>query len=346
MSAEAILSANLLLDFSENFSANESESMMSEKDIQEKTADETTDYLVLVYYKYVKISDPVALAKEHLAFCKSLGARGRIIISQEGVNGTLSAPREAAEAYMLAMQGHPLFCDMSFKSDSVEGHVFRKLFVRAKAELVTFRVDRELDPNERTGQKLKPIEFYELAKRDDVLIVDARSDYEYDLGHFRGAIRPSVRTFRDFPNWIRDTLSEHKEKKIITYCTGGIRCEKFTAYLLAEGFQDVGQLEGGILTYGKDPEVQGKLFDGKCYVFDERIGVPINQVEEAVVSRCVHCGVPCDHYINCAYDDCHVQHFSCEVCGVRMEGACSEACKNLERALQLLKRTAPAEMMV
>ena len=319
---------------------------MSEREIEEKSADETNDYLVLVYYKYIRIAEPEALAKEHLAFCRSLGARGRIIISQEGINGTLSAPREAAEEYMRAMQAHPIFHDISFKIDSVEGHVFRKLFVRAKAELVTFRVDRDLDPNERTGQKLNPKEFYELATRKDVLIVDARSDYEYDLGHFRGAIRPSVRTFRDFPNWIRDKLSPHKEKKIITYCTGGIRCEKFTAYLLAEGFQDVGQLEGGILTYAKDPEVRGKLFDGKCYVFDERIGIPINQVEEAVVSRCVHCGEPCDRYINCSYDDCHVQHFSCEDCEAKMEGACSVACMELERELQLQMRLSSTESII
>jgi UPF0176 protein len=286
-------------------------------------------FLVLLYYKYVTIEEPAAFAAEHLAFCRSLGARGRIIIAAEGINGTLSAPREKAEAYMHAMKADPRFADIVYKIDEVDSHVFRKLFVRAKDELVTFRVDHELDPNRITGKKLKPKEFFETATADDVIIIDARSDYEYDLGHFRGAIRPDVRTFREFPDWVRENLSGLKEKKILTYCTGGIRCEKFTGFLLLEGFQDVAQLEGGIIGYGKDPEVRGRLFDGKCYVFDERIGVPVNQWEETIVSVCRHCGESCDRYINCAVLSCHEQYFACPECQEKQEGLCSERCREL-----------------
>ncbi|KAA2302120.1 hypothetical protein FY526_21480, partial [Clostridioides difficile] len=116
-------------------------------------------------------------------------------------------------------------------------------------------------------------EFHEHLQRDDVIVIDGRNDYEYEIGHFRGAIRPDVESFREFPEWIRENLGDMKDKTIITYCTGGIRCEKLTGFMINEGFQDVAQLDGGIVTYGKDPEVQGHLFDGKCYVFDERISV-------------------------------------------------------------------------
>ena len=290
---------------------------------------EVDGFLVLLFYQYVKIESPEEFASEHFAYCRGLGARGRIIIAAEGINGTLSAPIEQAEEYMRMMHLDPRFTGMVFKIDRVQDHVFRKLFVRAKAELVTFRFDQSIDPNELTGQKLSPKEFFEAAQDEDVVILDVRSDYEFDLGHFRGAVRPNVRTFREFPDWVRGSLSEFKDKRILTYCTGGIRCEKFTGFLLHEGFTDVAQLDGGVLTYAKDPEVQGRLFDGKCYVFDERISVPVNSVEREVVSRCVHCGTPSDRYINCSLDDCHVQHFSCEECSVLMNGACSVRCMDI-----------------
>ena len=118
---------------------------------------------------------------------------------------------------------------------------------------------------------------------EDTILLDARNDYEFDLGHFRGAINPDIENFRDLPEWVRENKDLLKDKKIITYCTGGIRCEKFSGWLLKEGFEDVSQLGGGIVTYGQDPEVQGELWDGQLYVFDERIGVPVNQKEHVVV---------------------------------------------------------------
>src|SRR5205085_11423227 len=114
------------------------------------------------------------------------------------------------------------------------------------------------------------------------ILIDARTDYEYDLGHFRGAIRPPVRSFREFPKWVRENLTDLKDKRVLTYCTGGIRCETFTAFLMKEGFSDVSQLHGGIVSYAKDPSTRGELFDGKCYVFDERIAVPVREDSEIV----------------------------------------------------------------
>lgn len=297
---------------------------------------EEKSYQVLLYYKFVPIDHPEAFAKEHLELCNRLQLKGRVLVAPEGINGTVSGLEENTNEYMRIMHDHPLFHDMVFKIDQHHQHVFKKMHVRPKKELVTFRVDQELDPNKKTGKYLSPKEFYQLLQREDVIVLDGRNDYEYDLGHFRGAIRPDVKAFREFPEWIRKNLSEYKDRKIITYCTGGIRCEKLTAYMLEEGFQDVSQLEGGIVTYGKDPEVKGKLFDGKCYVFDQRISVPINQHEHVIVGKCHHCQQPTERYINCNYDLCHKQHLCCDHCLERYQGYCSETCRQQDQA-ELLK---------
>ncbi|MBB3111803.1 UPF0176 protein [Paenibacillus phyllosphaerae] len=284
-------------------------------------------YRILLYYKYVTIENYETYAQEHLAFCKELGVKGRILIAEQGINGTLSGTVEQTDAYIAHMRQDPYFHDMVFKIDEHEGHAFKKLFVRPKKELVTLRYDTPLDPNVLSGKRLSPKEFYEQLQQEDVIIVDGRNDYEYDLGHFRNAIRPTVESFREFPEWIRTNLKDAKDKKILTYCTGGIRCETLTGVLLNEGFTDVAQLEGGIATYGKDPEVQGRLFDGKMYVFDERVSVRVNQTDEDItVGKCHHCDAPTDVYVNCADDLCHHQHLVCEDCQETHKGYCSDEC--------------------
>lgn len=291
---------------------------------------ESKPFRVLLYYKFVQIDDPQTFAQEHLRLCRELGLKGRIIVAEEGINGTVSGTVEQTNAYMKAVHADPRFADMWFKIDEEEKNVFKKMFVRAKQEIVTFRLDRPVNPNRRTGKYLSPKEFYEHLQQEDVVVIDGRNGYEWDLGHFRRAIRPDIDSFREFPEWIRENISHLKDKKIITYCTGGIRCEKLTGFLLDEGFEDVSQLHGGIVTYGNDPEVQGRLFDGKCYVFDERIAVPVNRTEEdVVISTCAHCGNPSDRYINCSYDQCHTQHFCCEDCEPKSHGYCCPECQEV-----------------
>ncbi|MFC5452077.1 oxygen-dependent tRNA uridine(34) hydroxylase TrhO [Paenibacillus aestuarii] len=286
-------------------------------------------YRILLYYKFVTVEDPEALAKEHLAFCKKLGVKGRILIAREGINGTLSGTVEQTDAYMKMMRQMPLFKDIVFKIDESDKHAFQKIFVRPKKELVTFRLEEDVNPNDLTGTHLKPKDFYEKLQQEDVIVLDGRNNYEFDIGHFRGAIRPEVETTKEFPEWIRNNLQEYKDKPILTYCTGGIRCEKLSGFLIKEGFKEVYQLDGGIVTYGQDPEVQGRLFDGKCYVFDERISVPINRTEEdVVVGKCHHCGKPEDRYINCANDYCHLQHIVCEACEEEHNHFCSKECED------------------
>lgn len=288
---------------------------------------EQKPYRVLLYYKYVRIDHYEEYAAEHLAFCKELGLKGRILIAEEGINGTVSGTVEQTDAYMEYMRQDPRFHDTFFKIDEVQEHAFKKMFVRAKKELVTFRLEDDIDPNQLTGKYLSPKEFHDALLEDDVIVLDGRNYYEYDIGHFRNAIRPEVESFREFPDWIRENLSQHKDKKILTYCTGGIRCEKLSGFLIREGFKDVSQLHGGIVTYGKDPEVQGRLYDGKCYVFDERICVPINQTEEdVVVGKCRFCGKQEDRYVNCANPECNEQMVCCEECEKTHQRSCSTAC--------------------
>ncbi|MGB7460562.1 MAG: rhodanese-related sulfurtransferase, partial [Carnobacterium jeotgali] len=162
---------------------------------------------------------------------------------------------------------------------------------------------------------------------ENTIVIDARNDYEYDLGHFRGAVRPEIRTFRELPQWIRDNKEQFMDKRVVTYCTGGIRCEKFSGWLVKEGFKDVGQLNGGIATYGKDPEVQGDLWDGQMYVFDERISVPVNHKEHVIVGRDWFDGTPCERYVNCANPACNRQILSSEENEHKYLRGCCHECR-------------------
>ncbi|TQR17786.1 rhodanese-related sulfurtransferase [Psychrobacillus soli] len=288
---------------------------------------ETNAYRVLLYYKYVPIEDPVIFAQEHLAACKEIGLKGRILVSDEGINGTCSGTIEQTDAYMDMMKADDRFADMVYKIDEAEGHAFKKMHVRPKKEIVHLGLAEDINPNELTGKYLSPKEFFEQMQAEDTIVIDARNDYEFDLGHFRGAIRPDIRNFRDLPEWMLENREMFEGKKVLTYCTGGIRCEKFSGWLVREGFEDVAQLHGGIATYAKDPEVKGQLWDGQMYVFDERIAVPINQVEHVVVGKDHFTGEPCERYVNCANPDCNDKILCSEENEHKHLRSCSHDCR-------------------
>jgi len=281
---------------------------------------------VLLYYHYVHIENPEIIREEHLLFCKSLNLKGRVFISKEGINGTVSGTIEDTNQYMEVMKHHDLFKGIDFKIDLHDDHVFKKMHVRKKDELVNFSLEDDINPKELTGKYVEPKAFYEGLLDPNTVVIDARNDYEYDVGHFRGAIKPEIQTFRELPNWIRSNKHLLEGKKILTYCTGGVRCEKFSGWLMREGFENVGQLHGGIVTYSKDPIVQGQLWDGQCYVFDARLTVPINKVEHVIVGRDYFTGEPCERYINCANPECNRQMIASEDSEREHLGACSEAC--------------------
>lgn len=287
----------------------------------------TQDYRVLLYYQYVPIEDGETFAQKHLADCKELGLKGRILVADEGINGTVSGTIEQTNAYMELMKNDPRFSSTIFKNDEAEQNAFKKMHVRYRPELVNLSLEDDVNPLELTGAYLDPKEFREAMLDENTVVIDARNDYEFDLGHFRGAIRPEIRSFRELPQWIRDNKEQFMEKRVLTYCTGGIRCEKFSGWLVREGFKDVGQLHGGIATYGKDPEVQGDLWDGQMYVFDSRIAVPINQKEHVIVGRDWFDGSPCERYINCGNPECNRQMLASEENEAKYLGACSHECR-------------------
>ncbi|WP_195228630.1 oxygen-dependent tRNA uridine(34) hydroxylase TrhO [Lactococcus lactis] len=287
----------------------------------------TQDYRVLLYYQYVPIEDGETFAQKHLADCKELGLKGRILVADEGINGTVSGTIKQTNAYMELMKNDPRFSSTIFKIDEAEQNAFKKMHVRYRPELVNLSLEDDVNPLELTGAYLDPKEFREAMLDENTVVIDARNDYEFDLGHFRGAIRPEIRSFRELPQWIRDNKEQFMEKRVLTYCTGGIRCEKFSGWLVREGFKDVGQLHGGIATYGKDPEVQGDLWDGQMYVFDSRIAVPINQKEHVIVGRDWFDGSPCERYINCGNPECNRQMLASEENEAKYLGACSHECR-------------------
>jgi len=283
-------------------------------------------YNTLLYYCYSTINDAEQFAADHLKFCKSLGLVGRIIVADEGLNGTVSGPADACKAYMDAVHADERFKHTDFKIDEVDELSFVKMHVRYKAEIVHsgLRDPKIINPQVKTGKHLEPKDFLAMKDQDDVVILDVRSNYEHSLGKFRNAVTLDIENFRDFPAKINE-LAQYKDKKILTYCTGGIKCEKASALLLHEGFENVYQLHGGIIKYGK--EAGGEDFEGKCYVFDNRLSVDVNSVNPAVISKCFNCGKTTDKMINCANPECNEHFTQCDECGTVMKGCCSDACK-------------------
>ena len=286
---------------------------------------EIMKYNTLLYYCYSPIADAEQFAAEHLNFCKSLGLVGRIIVAEEGLNGTVSGTTEACRAYMEHIHADERFAKTDFKIDEVDEPSFIKMHCRYKSEIVHsgLRDKTIIDPNKKTGKHLEPKEFAEMIDQDDVVVVDVRSNYEHNLGKFKNAITFDIDNFRDFPEQI-NALAQYKDKKIMTYCTGGIKCEKASALLLHHGFKDVYQLHGGIIKYGK--EAGGKDFEGKCYVFDNRIAVDVNSVNPKVISVCYTCATTTPKMINCANPECNEHITQCDECGDKLQGCCSEQC--------------------
>jgi UPF0176 protein len=287
-------------------------------------------YQTLLYYCYSHIQDAEQYTKSHLKFCKSLGLKGRIIIADEGINGTVSGKAEDCKAYMDYIYADGRFNATEFKIDEVDKPSFIKIHCRYKSEIVYsgLKDPSYINPAEETGKHLEPKEFAEMKDRDDVVILDVRSNYEHSMGKFKNAVTLDIENFRDFPAMINQ-LAQYKDKKILTYCTGGIKCEKASALLLKEGFKDVYQLHGGIIKYGK--EADGKDFDGKCYVFDNRLAVDVNKINPTVVSSCGNCGKTTTKMINCANPECNKHFTQCNECGVALDGSCSDACQNHPR---------------
>ncbi|MBI1970936.1 rhodanese-related sulfurtransferase [Candidatus Woesearchaeota archaeon] len=287
---------------------------------------------VILFYKYIPIENPEKLRIQQEALGKKLGLKGRVFLGREGINGTLSGTRDAITSYKIALQSNPLFQDIEFKEDAIQQHCFEKLFVRTRDEVVVsgLPIDATKD---RKGKYLSPKEFKEMLDKkehggNNIIVVDARNSWESRIGRFKGAICPDIKHFRDFKKIIKE-LGNDKDKTILMYCTGGIRCEKASAFLLKNGFSNVYQLHGGIVTYCK--EFPDTYWEGKCVVFDNRIAIEVNRENTAPITSCNICGGSCDRYVNCHNIQCDKLFVCCDDCGQRLRYSCSERCALAER---------------
>ncbi len=278
-------------------------------------------YQVLLYYIYIHIENADEYREIHHQFCVKNNLLGRIIISSEGLNGTISGTIADCQKYMEWLHADDRFATIDFKIEAVPNHTFQKLHVRLKNEIVNS--DLPVNPLKLTGIHLEPAEFKAIKDNPDVVLIDMRSNYEHSVGKFKGAISFDMENLRELPDHMQEIV-HLKNKKVITYCTGGIKCEKASAYLLDQGFKNVYQLHGGIIKYGI--EEGGEDFDGKCYVFDNRLAVDVNKINPEVISKCHICDELCDRMVNCANPECNIHIAICPACLFEMEGACSHTC--------------------
>jgi UPF0176 protein len=285
------------------------------------------NYRILLFYKYVDVQNPELMVEEHLKFCFSNGIKGRVYIAEEGINGTVSGEVSNTELYKAFLRNYPGFEDIWFKEDEAAEHAFTKTHIKVKHEIV--HSDLEDTSLENGGKRLQPeelLKFYEEGK--DFIIVDARNWYEAKIGKFKNAIDPELKTFRDWKN-VADRLHEYKDKTVVTYCTGGIRCEKASAFLVEKGFKDVYQLEGGIINYVK--QFPDSYWEGAVWVFDERRMVEPNSKEELKrIGECYFCGTKTSWYINCHNLDCDKIMIVCNDCKTKNDYCCSDLCRSSE----------------
>jgi UPF0176 protein len=227
---------------------------------------------VAALYKFTPFDDPAALRGPLMATCEAHGVRGTLLLAHEGINGTLSGSREGIDAVLSHVHALPGCADLEWKESAATAMPFGRMKVRLKREIVTMGVP-DTDPRAIVGTYVKPAEWNALISAPDVAVIDTRNDYEVAIGTFRGAVDPETESFRDFPAWWAENRDRFHNKRIAMFCTGGIRCEKSTAFLKAQGVEDVFHLKGGILKYLEEVPEGESLWDGGCFVFDERVAV-------------------------------------------------------------------------
>lgn len=239
-------------------------------------------FIHIAFYKFVPLETPAEQQKALLKLCCDLELKGTILLAHEGINGCLVGSPERIQAVQSAFESMPEFRDLDIKQTQTEHVPYRRMLVKVKKEIIPMGIP-EIEPLLQTGERLDALELKRwLENNEDVILLDTRNDYEVEIGTFRNAINPNLKEFRQFPQWIKDNFQDHKKKKIVTFCTGGIRCEKATAFMLKEGFEQVYQLQGGILRYLEATSAESHTdnhYDGSCFVFDYRVAVDKNLVE-------------------------------------------------------------------
>jgi UPF0176 protein len=282
---------------------------------------------IILFYKYIDIAYPKQVMKWQQEICKELQLKGRVLISHEGINGTLGGATENLEQYKNFMSEHELFGEIDFKESTGGPESFPRLSVKVRNEAVSLGIPYDQLTPRNAGQHLTPQETHDLISRKpkDLVIFDARNNYEWAIGKFEGAITPDIENFRDLPQYLEQNLEQFADKQVLMYCTGGIRCERATAYLNEKNVaKKVYQVEGGIHRYVE--HYPDGFFRGKNYVFDGRISVKIN---DDILGACAICTQPCDDYYNCLNAMCNKHFVSCTVCIEKLHKTCSEQCRQL-----------------
>lgn len=290
------------------------------------------EYEILLYYNYVKIEDPEELLRAQTELCEKHNLLGRIIIAEEGINGTVEGLKEDTQKYIVDMQKDTRFADTHFKTSIGTGEAFHKLSIKVRDEIVAAHLgDEDIDPNKVTGHHLDPDELHKWYQEGkEFYVVDMRSDYETRVGQFEDSIISDFENFRDLPE-ILPKIEHLKDKTVVTVCTGGIKCEKASGFLVNKGFKDVHQLYGGIHAYMQ--KYPNEHFKGKLYVFDGRTTMAVNadSPEHEVISECERCGNKSDSYRDCGYIHCkgHRHFICCDDC-IADDGKayCSDKCMN------------------
>ncbi len=301
-----------------------------DKRVLEKNLLESRDSRITIsFYKYAKIERPDEWRDELYIQMDKLGVLGRIYVANEGINAQISVLEENKQAFIDYIYSYP-FLDgirLNYAIDD-DGKSFAKLKILVRKKIVADGLNDETFDSSNCGIHLNAKEFNELAEKDDTIIVDMRNHYESEIGHFENAITPDVDTFRDQLPLVVDMLQENKDKNIVMYCTGGIRCEKASAWLKHNGYKNVYQLNGGIIEYARQVHEQGlkNKFKGKNFVFDRRLG---EKISHEIIAKCHQCGKPADTHTNCKNEGCHLLFIQCEECTAKYNGCCCEDCMKI-----------------
>jgi len=291
---------------------------------------QTSDYSIIAFYHFCPIPDPAGEVASHKQFFINRDVRARTYISTQGINGQMSASKADGEAYMEWLRSRPEFQGVEFKIDPYHEHVFPRLTIKVKKELVALGEELTF---EQKASYLEPRQWGEMLETcEDKVLLDIRNDYEWKIGRFEGAEQVTCETFRDFIDMAQDLKKklEGKPTKVMMYCTGGIRCEVFSALLKKEGMQnEVYQLHGGVIRYGH--EEKSKHWLGKLFVFDDRLQVDISDEKAPSIGECLHCKGVADNYYNCANVGCNKLFMCCIDCLEKVQGCCQASCETAER---------------
>lgn len=299
------------------------------KVLKEKMASVTASRVTISFYKYHHILSPKEFRDELYKGLASMDVLGRIYVAKEGINAQVSVPEEQHDAFKNYLYSIPFLHGVRLNlAVDDNGKSFFKLKILVRKKIVADGLDDSTFDVTATGIHVNAREFNALADDKNTIIVDMRNHYESEVGHFKNAICPNVDTFREELQVVEDIMNDKKDKNLLMYCTGGIRCEKASAWMKHLGFKNVFQLDGGIIEYARQSRDQGieNKFIGKNFVFDERLG---ERITDEIIAVCHQCGKPCDDHTNCKNEGCHLLFIQCKACGELYDGCCSEACKEI-----------------